>query len=74
MKAPTTRPTFVVALASTVGFIYTFAPMRFVPFILGSVAILCSSFGACGPAKGSHDSEGKIPMGTEEPIPADAVN
>jgi phosphatidylinositol-3-phosphatase len=39
--------------------------MRFVPLALGAIAALTYSFAACGPHKGSHDSEGDIPMGTE---------
>lgn len=35
---------------------------------LGAVATLAYSFAACGPRKGSHDSEGAIPMGTEAPL------
>jgi hypothetical protein len=42
--------------------------MRLAPLLLGSGVTLLSSFIACGPSKGSHDSEGKIPMGTEAPL------
>jgi phosphatidylinositol-3-phosphatase len=38
--------------------------MRLVPIFL-SLAFGVTSCAACGPAKGSHDSEGTIPMGTE---------
>jgi phosphatidylinositol-3-phosphatase len=40
-------------------------PMRIVPLVLGAVAALTYSFAACGPRKGSHDSEGAIAMGTQ---------